>query len=129
MQLATPSLVLPVPEVDNGNGPHAITSVDSRSPEPPPSPSSKTSFSNLSFTFSAPNSSHKNKVKILFNQKLAPVVGTIVSFVIMGGGLLYVWRDSLSIDLSRSVLFFPQLEQKFEPDEDDLLKKEHVMRL
>ncbi len=60
---------------------------------------------------------------------MAPVVGAIVFFVIMGGGLLYSWIDSLCINLSRSVLVFPQLEQKFELDEDDLLKNEHVMRL
>lgn len=53
----------------------------------------------------------------------------MVSFAFTGGVLLYFWRDSVSIELSRSGIVFSQLEQDFEPDEDDLLKEEHVMSL
>jgi len=117
----------------NVNGPYAVVSVDAGSPEPPSSSSSSSSsntlFGNSYSTLGPLDASCKNKVKILLIQILASVVLTMVSFAFTAGILLYFWRDSVSIELSRSGIVFSQLEQDFEPDEDDLLKEEHVMSL
>lgn len=111
----------------DGDERNSITiSIDSATTKPTLESDSQSWSSLMSTILSG---SVENKIKILALQVFASLVVTLLSFIFTASVLLYCWRDTIFIEISRNGIMFSQLDNEYDSEPKNLLEENEVLRL